>query len=117
MISSARPGFSAAKRASTHLGRQPSLITLSEETALDRKSTRLNSSHSQISYAVLCLTINTAMLLFTSAYLAKRLPPAHVLNALNTDTQDSAESSCFSVALIFAASTPMLSSTQITRYC
>src|SRR2546427_3013848 len=26
-----------------------------EKTALDRKSTRLNSSHSQISYAVFCL--------------------------------------------------------------
>src|SRR5256886_4970676 len=28
--------------------------------ALDRKSTRLNSSHSQISYAVFCLTIKMA---------------------------------------------------------
>src|SRR5256886_6783207 len=29
--------------------------------ALDRKSTRLNSSHSQISYAVFCLTIKTQL--------------------------------------------------------
>src|SRR2546430_13706887 len=29
------------------------------ETILDRKSTRLNSSHSQISYAVFCLKKNT----------------------------------------------------------
>src|SRR2546430_11201681 len=41
-----------------------SLPTLAQFTALDRKSTRLNSSHSQISYAVFCLkkkkTITTA---------------------------------------------------------
>src|SRR2546427_4255209 len=30
-----------------------------QEVARDRKSTRLNSSHSQISYAVLCLKKNT----------------------------------------------------------
>src|SRR2546430_10367816 len=30
-------------------------IELAVSTALDRKSTRLNSSHSQISYAVFCL--------------------------------------------------------------
>src|SRR5256886_10236062 len=30
-------------------------VMLSAETARDRKSTRLNSSHSQISYAVFCL--------------------------------------------------------------
>src|SRR5688572_32731620 len=35
--------------------------------SLDRKSTRLNSSHSQISYAVFCLKKKTTMLL-------KRLP-------------------------------------------
>src|SRR2546427_4946681 len=31
------------------------LDVLTSQTALDRKSTRLNSSHSQISYAVFCL--------------------------------------------------------------
>src|SRR2546430_7420550 len=31
------------------------LVSPSTEMALDRKSTRLNSSHSQISYAVFCL--------------------------------------------------------------
>src|SRR2546430_13653749 len=36
---------------------KPQLFTLAEaEEMLDRKSTRLNSSHSQISYAVFCLT-------------------------------------------------------------
>src|SRR2546430_11791226 len=30
-------------------------LVLEQETVLDRKSTRLNSSHSQISYAVFCL--------------------------------------------------------------
>src|SRR2546430_6181794 len=34
--------------------------TLALTTASDRKSTRLNSSHSQISYAVFCLKTTTA---------------------------------------------------------
>src|SRR2546427_8379098 len=33
----------------------PVLIRLARDPGLDRKSTRLNSSHSQISYAVFCL--------------------------------------------------------------
>src|SRR5205085_7414368 len=38
-------------------GRRPTLLKLraAGPIALDRKSTRLNSSHSQISYAVFCL--------------------------------------------------------------
>src|SRR3972149_694461 len=36
----------------------PSLLGV-QTCALDRKSTRLNSSHSQISYAVFCLKKNT----------------------------------------------------------
>src|SRR2546430_12618301 len=35
--------------------------TLFEQGILDRKSTRLNSSHSQISYAVFCLKKKTTM--------------------------------------------------------
>src|SRR5688572_21414279 len=35
--------------------RDPSAPRMAEQAALDRKSTRLNSSHSQISYAVFCL--------------------------------------------------------------
>src|SRR5688572_31705748 len=34
---------------------KPNLIGKAENIFLDRKSTRLNSSHSQISYAVFCL--------------------------------------------------------------
>src|SRR5688572_31056651 len=34
-------------------------LQLARETGLDRKSTRLNSSHSQISYAVFCLKKKT----------------------------------------------------------
>src|SRR2546427_9338483 len=34
---------------------QQSLLALGQPQAVDRKSTRLNSSHSQISYAVFCL--------------------------------------------------------------
>src|SRR2546430_11839207 len=45
--------------------RVPTLVVLSGQT--DRKSTRLNSSHSQISYAVFCLkkkkTTNRAILI------------------------------------------------------
>src|SRR2546427_4491507 len=39
--------------------RQPPLMSLFPIPALDRKSTRLNSSHSQISYAVFCLKKKT----------------------------------------------------------
>src|SRR5690606_40281298 len=46
-----------------HASRQKPLVELTEEdwelsmnTGLDRKSTRLNSSHVKISYAVFCLT-------------------------------------------------------------
>src|SRR2546430_3312497 len=38
---------------SRHLGQSP--VGVGESTVQDRKSTRLNSSHSQISYAVFCL--------------------------------------------------------------
>src|SRR5256886_8194570 len=41
----------------------------------DRKSTRLNSSHSQISYAVFCLKTKTTQLLATGT-LSRRSPPA-----------------------------------------
>src|SRR2546430_10006305 len=37
------------------VGRQPNSDRLTLQSAGDRKSTRLNSSHSQISYAVFCL--------------------------------------------------------------
>src|SRR2546427_5485163 len=47
----------------TNAGRQQVTVTLPGHTnkvpALDRKSTRLNSSHSQISYAVFCLKKKT----------------------------------------------------------
>src|SRR5688572_31659497 len=36
-------------------GRPTCHVRFDEATAIDRKSTRLNSSHSQISYAVFCL--------------------------------------------------------------
>src|SRR5256886_8457119 len=37
------------------LAAQPDVLNHNTETVPDRKSTRLNSSHSQISYAVFCL--------------------------------------------------------------
>src|SRR5438445_4972209 len=36
-------------------GRLPDLLRLDDRAAEDRKSTRLNSSHANISYAVFCL--------------------------------------------------------------
>src|SRR5205085_9402575 len=39
----------------THVPCDDVLVAIGQENALDRKSTRLNSSHSQISYAVFCL--------------------------------------------------------------
>src|SRR2546430_9154808 len=48
------------KNVPTSSGRTCTIVTISEETGkLDRKSTRLNSSHSQISYAVFCLNKKT----------------------------------------------------------
>src|SRR3712207_6921991 len=40
-----------------------------EDFELDRKSTRLNSSHANISYAVFCLKKKKSILIFTSNYL------------------------------------------------
>src|SRR3712207_7314563 len=42
-------------RARLELGEEPGLAELLEGLAQDRKSTRLNSSHANISYAVFCL--------------------------------------------------------------
>src|SRR2546427_8010277 len=44
---------SQRRRATT--GRSPKRVAPPQSTRRDRKSTRLNSSHSQISYAVFCL--------------------------------------------------------------
>src|SRR2546427_13146553 len=40
---------------SPHAGDPPGVFWFGTKAVLDRKSTRLNSSHSQISYAVFCL--------------------------------------------------------------
>src|SRR2546430_8098659 len=45
----------AARRMSVALLAEQAWKPAAERTARDRKSTRLNSSHSQISYAVFCL--------------------------------------------------------------
>src|SRR2546427_7114605 len=44
-----------AEQVTSHHGSLSKEKRLDAETRLDRKSTRLNSSHSQISYAVFCL--------------------------------------------------------------
>src|SRR2546427_6808365 len=53
----AAPGSSADQRArpDSTAAKSPSPRPASPEASGDRKSTRLNSSHSQISYAVFCL--------------------------------------------------------------
>src|SRR2546427_9606125 len=54
----ARGGLAWHERTEPHrtLGRPPSVKAgLTDLATIDRKSTRLNSSHSQISYAVFCL--------------------------------------------------------------
>src|SRR2546430_3975911 len=46
--------FTQEARTATRL-RHPNLVEVQDFDEVDRKSTRLNSSHSQISYAVFCL--------------------------------------------------------------
>src|SRR3989442_9463609 len=53
-------------------GRSPTMRTV------DRKSTRLNSSHVRISYAVFCLKKNTYTTLFRSDRKSTRLNSSHV---------------------------------------
>src|SRR3989442_11953125 len=50
-----RPGAGGAGDAGCGRGRLPSGAVRKPPTATDRKSTRLNSSHVRISYAVFCL--------------------------------------------------------------
>src|SRR5688572_32356797 len=52
-VALARRGLAGQRLVARRLGRQPH--RLGAGAGGDRKSTRLNSSHSQISYAVLCL--------------------------------------------------------------
>src|SRR5256886_5564129 len=47
--------FSSVRTIAEISGTEWPLPAMSTRTSLDRKSTRLNSSHSQISYAVFCL--------------------------------------------------------------
>src|SRR5256886_9832689 len=49
------PAVCAARTTRATLSEPPMLPGLIRTAATDRKSTRLNSSHSQISYAVFCL--------------------------------------------------------------
>src|SRR2546430_2854941 len=49
----------------------------------DRKSTRLNSSHSQISYAVFCLKKKNATLVRTLPPTQSRTPPSESRNRLS----------------------------------
>src|SRR2546430_10300102 len=62
------------RRRKRSAGRRAGLQSESEERAEDRKSTRLNSSHSQISYAVFCLKkkTHTAQLVAQRMYLPRR---------------------------------------------
>src|SRR2546430_6451741 len=59
-------------------------------TMLDRKSTRLNSSHSQISYAVFCLKKKNKLITnFSSSLMAANIHITIIeLNALHTNRQN-----------------------------
>src|SRR3989337_2416775 len=54
-----------------------------QKCALDRKSTRLNSSHGSISYAVFCLRTNAKRLQTNFAIIDKRRPAPHVAEIMN----------------------------------
>src|SRR5699024_11409810 len=65
-----RVGSSAAGKQVTDLGATPVSLSFPETyEALDRKSTRLNSSHVSISYAVFCLKKKKCLLSSKSLYL------------------------------------------------
>src|SRR2546430_11248917 len=71
VLSGLRPGPRTSKlghslQERTKPGRSPKTSAGAQPQTSDRKSTRLNSSHSQISYAVFCLKKK------------KHLPPLHV---------------------------------------
>src|SRR2546430_10513013 len=53
-----RPRLQIVLDPQTLLARDRAVVRVRELLARDRKSTRLNSSHSQISYAVFCLNKN-----------------------------------------------------------
>src|SRR5689334_24750318 len=53
------PGAHLAPAQALHLSRAEFSTAGPQDAALDRKSTRLNSSHSSISYAVFCLKKKT----------------------------------------------------------
>src|SRR2546422_7865412 len=50
-----RPGNTLLGELGTHLNEHPALVEIIARAVVDRKSTRLNSSHGYISYAVFCL--------------------------------------------------------------
>src|SRR5258707_11949777 len=60
----------ARRRGDANRSRPASLRSLGRAAGRDRKSTRLNSSHANISYAVFCLK-------------KKKITPADVLNSVN----------------------------------
>src|SRR2546430_13694239 len=73
---------SEGKNIYTHEDSSKQVLDPRVEDLLDRKSTRLNSSHSQISYAVFCLKKkkqNQHSLLSESAYLCRRCPLSRYL--------------------------------------
>src|SRR5688572_32683781 len=55
IIRADRPPFQVVIKGLVYTANQDKLRDIGVQTTIDRKSTRLNSSHSQISYAVFCL--------------------------------------------------------------
>src|SRR6266853_3900545 len=56
----------------TATGQKPGQTGKISETQVDRKSTRLNSSHSQISYAVFCLKKKKKIKIMSIIYKSKK---------------------------------------------
>src|SRR3712207_7651775 len=65
------PTASRAAAAMIASNSRRSVRSLSKTSAIDRKSTRLNSSHANISYAVFCLKKNDESLYFAISGISK----------------------------------------------
>src|SRR2546430_1437704 len=97
-------------RATRQVGHQNSIRLSIFFLTGDRKSTRLNSSHSQISYAVFCLKKKKK----TITYFASSPPPSSTLLSDTTPCTNSFPPSTLSIHVL---STAVLSQTAASTCC
>src|SRR3712207_8500709 len=104
-------------RSVTVMSSKPELEAWSAEDASDRKSTRLNSSHANISYAVFCLkkkkNVNIYFIFFSTLHLPSTyiplfffFPPPFFLSSYFTSVHLSLAFSTFSQLLPLSLLTP-----------